>query len=340
MKNTHLDHPIRLYWGENYALKPQTVVFAIKKALAESVKTINLYPGNLQDAVIKNFANIYHVPVKSIILGTGIEGLLVNIFWVFVKAGDEIITLSPTFSAYEHNAKSRGAGVVTITVGLETKVTAEEVLAKVTGRTKLICIASPNTTTGIYHISKKDIIKILKKFKGLVIIDECYFGIGKKTVINLMHKFDNLLGLRSASKNWGLAGIRLGFGIGSTKIIDKLEKHTIALAPDSLPTATYLVMLAVLPYHHELESAYKKFQKEFVAQLKKIPGIKVYETESTYIPVEVKNAIPLLTVISRMKSYGFELKDTSDLDYLLFTVPPKKYWDAAISCFKKSLALI
>lgn len=329
--------PLRLFWGENYAPKPKAVQQAIAQSYNKAKELTHLYPGGVQDKVKQALAKKYSVAPTSIVLGNGIEGLLATVFSAHIKPGDEVITYNPTFSCYKPLTKVNGGTLVTVPVDLGQRLSPVDILSKVTRRTKIVCLASPNTTTGCYHLTQGALKIILISYKGLVVIDECYFGIGKKTMLPLIKKHDNLVILRSASKSWGLAGIRVGFGFACPKIIAKLDAHSTVLAPDPLPIASYLVLLEVLSYTEVLEDEYASFQKNFTRELKQIKDIVVYHSETTFIPVAIKDTPPLKQVIEGMRFEGFALKDTTDLGYLLLVVPPKTAWTHFFRCLKKSL---
>lgn len=193
--------PLRLFWGENYAPKPKIVQQAIAQGYNKAKKLTHLYPGGVQDEMKQALAKKYLVEPTSIILGNGIEGLLTIVCSAYIKPKDRVITFWPTFSAYKLMTEVHGGALVSVPVGVGSKLIADDVLSKVTKNTKLICLAWPNTTTGCYHLDPEQIQKILSLYKGLVVIDECYFGIGKKTTVPLLKKYDNLLILRSTSKS-------------------------------------------------------------------------------------------------------------------------------------------
>ena len=205
----HINHsPIRLYWGENYGPKPKAAAKAIAAAYRAAYRNIHLYPGQWQDKAIAAISTEYKLPKDQIAIGNGIEGLLSVIFRTFAKAGDEIITLTPTFGGYAHNAQSNGIKCLTLSVDFKTWLTVKDVLRLITLNTRMIFLASPNTMTGAYHISPGEIGKLAEEFSGLLVVDECYFGIGDQTALPLVDTHSNIMILRSASKSLGLAGIQ------------------------------------------------------------------------------------------------------------------------------------
>lgn len=332
---------IRLFWGENYAPKPKAVMDAIQKALEASLDAINLYPGDVYGDTKKLLAKKYHISSQCILLQNGIESILPPLFKAYVQKKDEVITFDPTFICYKENVDVLGGKIIGISVGLEKDTTAKEILSKITQQTKMICLAWPNTTTGRYHIAKKDIEEILEKFNGLVVIDECYFGIGKQTVLPLIKKYPNLLVLRGVSKNWGLAGIRLGWAIGNRKTIKNIEAYSLHLAKDPISLPSYYILQAVLPYAKLLEKSFIQYKHQFEVKLAKIPGMQVYPSVCTFIPFRIKritsNAKIKKVIATLAQDYGILIKDTSYLGYFLIGIPAKDEWQYVIDSLQKIL---
>jgi len=339
MKNNKPPYPIRLYWGENYAPKPPVVQKALKQAFQEALETVHWYPADTSVKLKNMIAKSYHLSFDQITVGNGIEGLLLPLFHAFVHHGDDVLVLEPTFSAYGANARVVGAKVIFIPVGLATTLTATDVIAKMTKKTVMICLASPNTSTGVYHISKKEIEKLAKQFHGNIVIDECYFGIGKHSAVPLLKKYSNIIVLQSASKVCGLAGLRIGWLMSSKPSINVIEAQSTHLATDPVSTASILGLYSIWPYRTLLAKNYVAFQKQFVKQLKHVAFFKVYPTHTTFIPVTFDTGkIPVKKFIQiMMKKYHIVLKDTSELGYLLVGVPPKNMWKYVIASFQQCI---
>ncbi len=329
---------IRLYWGENYAPKPPVVQKALKQAFQDALDTVHWYPSDPMVKLKHMIAKSYHVSCDQIAIGNGIEGLLIPVFHAFVHPQDDVLVLDPTFGAYVANAKTVGAQSISISVGLTTKLTAVDILAKVTKKTTMMCFASPNTSTGSYHLSVAEIEKLVKKFSGIIVVDECYFGIGKQTVVPLLKKYKNIIVLQSASKVYGLAGLRIGWAMGSGQYINQIKAKSIDLASDPVPTASILGLCAIWPYRTFLSRKYVTFQKQFLKKLQKISFFMVYPTHTTFIPVVLDKKVSVKKFIQTMEEkYHIMLKDTSNLGYLLIGVPLKKDWSYVLSCFRKCI---
>lgn len=339
MKNK-FSKPIRLYWGENYAPKPPDVAKVLRIAFKESLSLIHLYPGSLQDEVKGLLAKYCGVGKDWITLGTGIEGLLVDIFNQYLSQGEQVVILEPTFGGYVHPIEHFGGRIIKIPVNFDTKLTLEDILRHTTTKTKILCIASPNTATGAYHIEQAVWQRLLKEFKGMVIADECYFGIGTETLVPLLAHSPNLIILRSASKVWGLAGIRFGWAIAAPTIINNIEEGTIGVAPDQIATSTLLVCKAILPYANTIALGFRTFKDQFAKKLSGIKGLRVIYSKTTFIPVVLAEQISLSDFIKNMEDCGIGLKNTQSLGYLLVGVPPKEAWTFVLNCFKEVLTLL
>ena len=333
-KSTYTE-PVRLYWGENYASKPLTAIQAISATFQALQTDIHLYPGDWQEKTLNAISIAYNWPKNQILISNGIEGLLTHIFNTYVKNGDMIATLNPTFGAYEQNARIIGATCFSIPIKLDTQLSANSIIKQIPSNTTQIFLAMPNTMTGVYHISIFEIEKLAKAFSGLIIIDECYFGIGNVTVISLIHTYPNILVLRSASKSLGLAGLRIGWAMGTKDVINRLSKYSISVAPDPLPTISYATLSAILPFNIEICESFISFRNIFSSKLSQINGVTVHKTETTLIPITLPKQKMIAQTIHELENIGILLKNTSNLDYLLFGVPPKSKWDHVLSNFRK-----
>ncbi len=329
--------PLRLFWGENHALKPKIVQKVIIHALHESEKVIHLYPADLYYETQKLLSKKYQLSPNSILLQNGIESLLVAIFRAFIAEGDEVITLLPTFTHYEYNVTLLRGTITPIPVKLHYFLDAQDILNKVTNKTKVICLAFPNTTTGLYHVTSAGVKKILDNFSGLVVIDECYFGLGTETVLPLVKKYSNLVVLRGASKSWGLAGIRVGFAFANPEVIKKINTHSVHLANDPIAASSLLVLNSILPHSKILEENFIMFKEAFIKKLRTINNIQVHPSASTFIPITLNSKISLKNIVKALERHDILIKDTSGFGFLLLGIPPREYWEYMFDVIEKVL---
>ncbi len=186
---------------------------------------VNRYPDPQQKKLKTKLSEIKKIPSKNILLGNGSDEVLDLIYRAFCEPGlENIITLPPTYGMYNvlagiNNIESRQ---VLLTEDFEPNV--EEIFNNVDENTKLIFLCSPNNPTG-NSFSKNHIAEILKKFEGLVVLDEAYIDFSEQASwIEELGNFPNLIITQTLSKAFGMAGIRLGICYASEEIIAILNK--------------------------------------------------------------------------------------------------------------------
>lgn len=186
---------------------------------------VNRYPDPQQRNLKEVLSGNHGMGVENLLLGNGSDEVLDLLFRAFCEPQvDNVITLPPTYGMYAvlaniNNVENRE---VLLTSAFEPDVT--EILKKVDNRTKMIFLCSPNNPTGNSFAEEK-VLEILKKFSGLVVIDEAYIDFSQQeSWLKKLEEFPNLVITQTLSKAYGLAGIRLGLCYSSAEITAVLNK--------------------------------------------------------------------------------------------------------------------
>ena len=336
--------PIRLYWGENYAEKPAVVKKAIDRAVSESLNMINLYPGEVYQQVVDLVASQLKVKKDQIIFGQGIEGLIhltSTTFFTKVKVGG---MFQPSFFVFENNLK-RGK-YVQYPCHYATKVDLNDFLTKIS-KTDLFFLASPNTATGNYLFTHQQIERILKIYRGILVVDECYLGIGKQTAIDLVDRYDNLLIYRGLTKVMGLGGLRLAFALGQKKIIDRLKYHLTKIELDPINIFSLKVFLATFPYFDLLAENTNRFIDDYISFMRReFPQNKLIRNVTTLHFMDIKRyQTPVYQVINFMNKHGYifsekQLRGNREVlypEFITLTPPPKPHWQDFANTLRQAL---
>jgi len=173
----------------------------------------------------KKLSNKLKVKKENIILTSGSDQALKNCFEVYYKKNSHIITLDPTFAMIDIYCKIFQTLQIKIGYDKKLRLDLEKLLKSITYKTSLIIIANPNSPTGTI-LEFEDIKKIIlkaKKNKATVIIDEAYFEFSKYNCINLIKSCENLVIIRTFSKLFGFAGLRIGYVVSNKKNIKKFK---------------------------------------------------------------------------------------------------------------------
>lgn len=230
---------------------------------------------------------------KSIILTHGSDGGIKATFDLFIDPGDTVLHMSPTFAMYPVYCKIYGANQKTIDyIRKDNKpyISLNEIINQINKiKPKLFCLANPDSPTGNLF-NKKELIKIIqccKKNNTIILIDEAYHPFSNITAINLLKEFDNLLVVRTFSKAWGLAGLRLGYICSSKEIIKFLNK----IRP-MYEVSTYSVNFAIrmMDYKQAMYNSVKRLKEGkifFASEMEKL-GFNVINCEGNFIHIDFK----------------------------------------------------
>ncbi|MCQ6277913.1 histidinol-phosphate transaminase [Bacillus sp. EB600] len=219
----NLDKIVKLASNENpFGCSPKALA-----AIRENQQSTAIYPDghatNLREAV----AAYYQVKPEELIFGNGSDNLIQIISSALLDPNSNTVMAVPTFSQYGHNAVIEGAKIIEVPV-IDGNHDLDGMLAAIDENTNIVWLCSPNNPTGTY-IPEQKLVAFLEKVPAetLVVLDEAYYEYvvaeDYYNSISLTRRFENLIVLRTFSKIYGLAALRIGYGIANEKIIKALE---------------------------------------------------------------------------------------------------------------------
>src|SRR5947209_13278935 len=180
---------------------------------------------------------------EQVLLTNGVDEAIHLLCETYLEPSDEVLIVVPTFSMYEIYAQSTGAKVIAVQANPERgfRFPVEVVLSAITGKTRMIALASPNNPTGAVA-PRADLLRIADAAPAAaVLVDEAYYDFWGETVLDAVTRFPNLFVTRTFSKAYGLAGLRIGVLAGNTIQMPMLRKV-------ASPYNVNGIGLACLPY--------------------------------------------------------------------------------------------
>lgn len=253
---------------------------------------VNRYPDPKQTKVKEKLAQIKGVPASQILLGNGSDEVLDLIFRAFCEPKeDNIVTLPPSYGMYSVLADLNAVDIIKVELNNEFQPNVEAILKAQNSHSKLLFLCSPNNpTANSFHSDK--IEKLLKSFKGIVVIDEAYIDFSnQETWISRLSEFPNLIVTQTLSKAYGLAGIRLGICFASEFIISVLNKIK---PPYNVNQLTQLKALERLDHYNEVEQEVAEILKErnlLHSALQQIDYVEeIFRSDANFILVRVDDA--------------------------------------------------
>jgi len=217
-----IDNPIKLSANES-ALGPSPKVI---QAIEKDKDKIFKYPESDSNPLRKVLSEKFNIDAKRIICGSGSDQIFDFTCRLFLEPGDEVVVTEFGFIMHRIYSSLYKAKVI-LAKEKNFKASVDEILGKVTDKTKIVFIANPNNPTGTY-LSKNEMLNLRKKLKSniLMVIDDAYFEFLNSddfiSGLDLFKDSANVLITRTFSKIYGLAGLRLGWGYSSKEIIDAM----------------------------------------------------------------------------------------------------------------------
>jgi histidinol-phosphate aminotransferase len=234
-KEFGLTRVIKLASNENPRGPSPLAIEELKKHYAD----LHFYPNGGLD-LREILAERFDLNIANVIAGSGSEGIMSNIIRAFLCDDDEVLTSEGTFVGFYVLARSRGIRMVTVPLK-EYHFDLKALAARITDHTKIIYLANPNNPTGtIFTRSEFDEFMKRVPLHVLIILDEAYFEYAKdnpKYPDSMHYRYDNVITLRTFSKVYGLAGIRIGYGFAHDALIANLLKVKLPFEPSTLAQA-------------------------------------------------------------------------------------------------------
>ncbi|MFF1686451.1 MULTISPECIES: histidinol-phosphate transaminase [unclassified Streptomyces] len=267
----------RLFLNENPYPPLPSALATISRAAAQT----NFYPGIFPDELTAALADKLDVPLSHVVTGPGSVGIYQQIGQAMLSPGDEVVYAWPSFEAFPIVVRMAGAVPVEVPLTDETH-DLEAMAAAITPRTSMVLLCEPNNPTGT-AVGAAELKQFLDRVPDhvLVVLDEAYFEFcqapGAPDGVELHRDRPNLVVLRTFSKAYGLAGLRVGYGVAHPKIAEALRKCAV---PCGVGRIAEQAALAALDAEDELFEQVGRITAER-ERLRKALGAQGWETPAS-----------------------------------------------------------
>ncbi|WP_353826967.1 histidinol-phosphate transaminase [Agromyces sp. SYSU T0242] len=234
---------------------PWPPVEGVERSIAAAVTEVNRYPDATALVLRERLAEIYRVSVEEVLVGAGSVSLLAQFILAACEPGDEVVYSWRSFEAYPGLVTVAGASSVQVPNRPDHGHDLDAMADAVTDLTRVIIVCSPNNPTGV-AVTADEFARFMDRIPAdrLVLLDEAYAEFVRDEAAvdgsTLIGRYPNLVVLRTFSKAYGLAGVRVGYAIGPVPILDAARATAIPLSVTALATAG---ALAALEPAHEAE---------------------------------------------------------------------------------------
>lgn len=252
----------------------------------------NRYPDPLQGGLKAELSKIKHVAPGCIFLGNGSDEAIDLVYRVFCEPRtDNVVAIDPTYGMYQVCAEINDIEYRKVLLDEQFQFTADSLLAASDAHTKLIFLCSPNNPTGNI-LKRAEIERLLRKFEGLVVLDEAYIDFAEKaTMLEELGRHPNLVILQTFSKAWGCAGIRLGMAFASPEIINAFNKIKYPYNVNQLTQKQAVEMLRRRYEKERWVEMLKEERKRLGGELAKLPcTLRMFHSDANFFLVRMTDA--------------------------------------------------
>ncbi len=250
----------------------------------------NRYPDATAPRLRDLIAEANGLDVDNVLVANGGDEIIMNLFLTWGGKGRKFMNFPPTFAMYENDAQVTGTEIVSIPRTANFDLDEDAIMARLgENDIDLVIIANPNNPTGNL-VSESFLMDMLKATDALVCVDEAYFEFSRATVRPLLDRFDNLVILRTFSKAFSLAALRVGYMIASPEIVDTFKK---VRQPYSVSAFSQWAAQVVFRDRALFENAIEElvFERDKLMEaMREIAGVTVFDSESNFVLFRVAHA--------------------------------------------------
>lgn len=292
---------------------PSDVDEELRREIQRALKKLpfNRYPDPLANDLRDLIAEANGLEREQVLVGNGGDELLFNIALAWGGPGRAFLNMPPTFSVYDNNARLTGTTVVDVPRRADYSIDEAAVLARVAeGDIDYVIVTSPNNPTGELA-SEEFMVRLLSSTDALVMVDEAYFEFSRRTMRPYLEQHKNLVILRTFSKAFSLAGVRVGYLLGNADVIREFVK---VRQPYSVDAVSQVIARVVYQNRAKFEPGVKAIiaeRERLVDELAAMPGVTAFPTDANYVLFRMENPGTARAVWQALYDKGVLVRDFS-----------------------------
>ncbi|MCW4046411.1 MAG: histidinol-phosphate transaminase [Candidatus Bathyarchaeota archaeon] len=299
---------VKLNFNENLYMPREKLVALLKEVADEC--DLRLYPQEEEEKLREAIGEYLKLPQACVAVGNSSDEVMDRIIRLFLERGDRAVTFAPTFSVFRYSVKYQGAEYVAVPLREGFTLDVEAMRAAFTPETKLLYLCSPNNPTG-NQFEQDAVEALIEDFPGLVMVDEAYGEYADYSVVPLIDKYENLVVLRTFSKAFGLAGLRLGYAVANPLLANAVNKIPAPYAINVVSLTMGRKLLENANVVREAVAALKTERGKLINRLNEIRGVEAFDSRTNF--VLFNTAKPYEDVYVNMLKRGLILKKLGKL---------------------------
>lgn len=295
---------VKLNFNENLFVDRARQI-QLMKQLAEEID-LRMYPEDEEAKLREKLTEYMGIPADFLAISNAGDELIDRIIRLFIEKGDAAISPTPTFAIPRLCVNRQEGQYITVPLKADFQLDVEGMLSKFSERTRLLYICSPNNPTA-NQMKTDDIERLAKAFPGIVILDEAYGEFADYSFVPRIREFSNMVILRTFSKAFGLAMLRLGYAVANPDLCRLIREK----APLPYPVSGFTIRMGIkmLENIDIMRTAVSKLIEErgkFINALNQIDGVEAFPSQADFILINTRK--PADEVYAELLKRGILLK--------------------------------
>ncbi len=295
---------VKLNYNENLFMPREKLVEYMREVAAEC--DLRIYPQEEENRLKEKISAYVGVPRDCMAVGNGSDELIDRITRLFLEKNDRAVSIMPTFPVFRQCAQRKGAEYVAVPLLSNFELDVKGLADAFAPEAGLLYVCSPNNPTA-NQFSRDDVAGLIEEFPGVVVLDEAYAEYADYSMAQFAPKCGNLIVLRTFSKAFGLAGLRLGYAVTNADLAKMLtEKTTLPFPVSAFTLAMGRKLLENLAMVKRTVEELKAERGKLVNRLNSVSGIEAFGSKTDFVLFNVGK--PYETVYQKLHAQGILVK--------------------------------
>jgi histidinol-phosphate aminotransferase len=263
---------------------------ALIKELADEID-LRMYPEVEEAKLREKLTGYIGVPADYLAISNAGDELIDRIVRLFIEKGDSAVSFTPSFAIPRLCVKRQEGEYITVALKDDFQLDVPGMLSKFSEKTRLLYLCSPNNPTS-NQMKPKDVETLVKSFPGIVILDEAYGEFADYTFVPRIREFPNMIILRTFSKAFGLAMLRLGYAVANPELCKVIrEKAPLPFPVSGFSIRMGIKMLENMDIMRSAVSALVAERGKFINALNQIAGVRAFPSQADFILINTQKPV-------------------------------------------------
>lgn len=304
-------------------------LFGVNPAVAEVARTFDFgrlwaYPSENSDALRERISSEFSVSPDEVIVGNGSDEILDIVSKCFINPGDVFCSPTPTFSMYKFYARLHLARISEKVLRDDFSLDPGPLIEE---QAKLTALCQPNNPTAVLFESAA-VKRVLDECRGIFLLDEAYADFCNSDMLKDVMAAERAIDVRTFSKAYGIAGLRVGYAVSRKEIIDELRSVRTPFGLNSFAEAVAIRAMDNKDWIREVVSRVRSGMAYLTPRLEAL-GFKVYPSDCNYLLC--KSPVPSPALVSALRSEGVAIRDCNSYpllgNHVRITMAPRPMLD-------------